>query len=128
MHRRDRGYDKDSFLGQPFALLQSHVLFKPLTHLLHLKRWDSFTALGQASRKEHCSHLYQEVVYFLEQMESIGPVRRCKAQVEELKRLVGVDWAWSLQSMMAPCRGQIFEAIASALPHECGHMSFPCYT
>jgi hypothetical protein len=90
---------------QHYYLYQVQIYFPEQIESMGLvrRRW--------ASRKWYCSHLSQEVVYSLEQLELMGLVRRCSAMVEELKRLVGVDWvwslqsAWSLQSMTDLCRG-----------------------
>jgi hypothetical protein len=45
-------------------------------------------------------------------MEPIGLVHCCFAMVGEVKRLIEMDQTWGLQSLMAPCWGQILEAIA----------------
>ena len=46
-----------------------------------------------ASRQWYCSHLSQEVVYSLEQVEPMGFVRRCFAIAGTVQRLAGVDWS-----------------------------------
>ena len=90
------GYGKDSFLEQPFAPLKSHILFKSLIHPLPLKRQCSFTTPRLAERKQHGSHLYQEMVYSVEQVELMGLVRRCFVMAQEVKRVTEMGWSWGL--------------------------------
>ncbi len=49
--------------------------------------------LPLVERKNHCSHLYQEVVYSLEQMEPMGLECRCSMRARKVWQLTGMNWS-----------------------------------
>ena len=77
---RFMGSDNDSrFLG-PFSPVEPFSLLKSLLNLMERNKW-------------RCSHLKQEWVYSLEQVEPMRLVRRHFAMAREVKRVTGVDWS-----------------------------------
>ncbi|SRR6266566_3837722 len=84
--------------ASPTHLLLRYWYVTPGSHISVMSGecWVSFTTTGQALRKERCSHLSQELVYSLEQVESMGLARRCQAQAEEEQQLAGVSWSRGL--------------------------------
>lgn len=58
-----------------------------------MKIWVYFTNPGLVERMQHYSHLPQELVYSLEQVELTGLVRRYFVMMEKVKQLTGMYWS-----------------------------------